>query len=135
MILSICLTISGWPFDVKLDIMEAIDGAANHAKTYSWASYLADLVKSNCEKCQEQGTPIRFSSPLIWITMSRMSLVGHPEFTNLLDPQCTTIPVLKLKLRVKGYPTPKKCSPCGYSRLSRLATSGEYHKTSVEFFP
>ena len=83
MILSIYLTISCWPFDVKLDMLEAIDGVANHAKPYSWASYLANLVKSNCEKCQEQGTPMIFYSLLIWIAMLRMSPVGPLEFTNL----------------------------------------------------
>ena len=86
MIISIYLTIFGRPSDVKLDILEAIDRVANHTKTYSWVSYLADLVKSNCEKCQEQGTPIRFYSLLIWIAMSRMSPVSHPEFTNLSGP-------------------------------------------------
>ena len=51
LILSICRMISGWPSNVNLDMLEAIDGVANHTKKYSWASYLADLVKSNCEKC------------------------------------------------------------------------------------
>ena len=78
LIVSICLTIYGRSSDVKLDMLEAIDGVANHGKTYNWASYLADLIKSNCEKCQEQGTPIRFCSLLIWIAMSRISPIGRP---------------------------------------------------------
>jgi hypothetical protein len=53
LIISICLTNFGRSSDVKLDMLEAIDGVANHRKTYGWASYLADLIKSNCEKCQE----------------------------------------------------------------------------------
>ena len=65
LIISTFLTISGRPFDIKLNILEAIDGVANHAKIYSWANYLADLVKTNCEKYEEQGTPIRFCSLLI----------------------------------------------------------------------
>jgi len=65
LIVSICLTISGRSSDVKLNMLEAIDGVTNHRKMYSWVTYLADLVKSNCEKCQEQGTPIRFCSLLI----------------------------------------------------------------------
>ena len=30
--MSICLTIYGQPSDIKLDMLEAIDGVANHAK-------------------------------------------------------------------------------------------------------
>ena len=86
LIISICLTIFGQPSDIKLDMHEGINRVTNHAKTYSWVSYLADLVKSNHEKCQELGTPVKFCSLLIWIAMSRMSHVGHPEFTNLLEP-------------------------------------------------
>lgn len=83
MILSICLTISSWPSDVKLDILEAIDGVVIHTKSYSWARYLADLMKLNYEKCQEKGTPIKLCSLMIWIAMSGMSLINQPEFTNM----------------------------------------------------
>ena len=38
-------------FDIKLDMLEAIEGVANHAKSYNWANYLVDLVKIICEKC------------------------------------------------------------------------------------
>ena len=41
-----------------MDMLEAIQGVASHAKMYSWANYLADLLKTNCKKCQEKGTPI-----------------------------------------------------------------------------
>ena len=51
LIISICLTIYGWPSDVKLDMIEVIDEVVNHGKTYSWTTYLADLIKSNCERC------------------------------------------------------------------------------------
>lgn len=53
LIMSIFLTICGWPSNINLDMMEEIDGVTNHAKNYSWANYLADLVNTNCEKCQE----------------------------------------------------------------------------------
>ena len=56
-------------------MLEAIEGAAYHAKKYSWANYLADLIKTICEKFQEKGTPIRFCSMLIWIAMSKISPV------------------------------------------------------------
>ena len=45
LILSIYLPISDQSFDVKLNMLEVIDGVSNHAKTYNSASYLADLVK------------------------------------------------------------------------------------------
>ena len=76
LIISIYLTISGWLFNVKLDMLEAIEGVATHGKTYSWANYLVELVKTNCEKCQESGTPIKFFSLLIWIAMTKISPVG-----------------------------------------------------------
>ena len=60
LIISICLTISSQPSNIKLDMLEVIEGVAAHAKTYSWDNYLADLVRTNCEKCQEQGTTISF---------------------------------------------------------------------------
>ena len=53
LIISICLTIFGWSCNIKLDMLEAIDGVVNHGKTYSWMTYLADLIKLNCERCQE----------------------------------------------------------------------------------
>ena len=64
LIILIFLTIFGPPSNIKLDMLESIDGVANHVKIYNWANYLADLVKRNYEKCQEQGTPIRFFSLL-----------------------------------------------------------------------
>ena len=65
LVISICLTISDWPSDMKINMLEAIEGVAYHAKTYSSANYLADLIKTNCEKCQKQGSPIKFCSLLI----------------------------------------------------------------------
>ena len=62
LIISIYLTISCLPFNIKLYMLEVIEEVAYHAKTYSWADYLADLVKTNCEKCHDQGTPIIFCS-------------------------------------------------------------------------
>lgn len=108
LILSICLTIIGQPSDIKLNMLEAINGVANHAKTYSWVSYLVDLVKSNCEKCQEKCTPIKFYSLLIWIAMSRMSHVGQPEFMNLSRPSMYNCTYFKIKTKVKGEPSPKE---------------------------
>ena len=41
LIILIYLTISGRPSDIKLNMLEAIEGVANHAKTYNWANYLS----------------------------------------------------------------------------------------------
>ena len=70
--------ISSWLSDIELDMLESIDIVANHAKTYNWANYLADLVKINCEKCHEQGTPIIFCLLLIWIAMLKISPTDRP---------------------------------------------------------
>ena len=51
LIISIHLTTYGHPFDIKLEMLEAIEGVSYHAKTYSWDNYLVDLIKTNCEKC------------------------------------------------------------------------------------
>ena len=51
LIISIYLTIYGHPSNIKLDMLEVIEGVATHAKTYSWDNYLADLVRTNCDKC------------------------------------------------------------------------------------
>ena len=108
LIISICLTIFGWPSDMKLDMLEAINGVSNHGKTYSWATYLANLIKSNCERCQEQGSPIRFCSLLIWITMSKISPIGRPKFTNLSRPSMYNYTCFKIKSKIKGDPSPKE---------------------------
>ena len=105
LIVSICLTISSRSFDVKLDMLEAIDGVANHGKTYSWANHLDGLVKMNCEKFQEQGTPIRFCSLLIWIAMSRISPIAQPKFTNLSGPSMYNYTCFKIKSKIKGDPS------------------------------
>ena len=93
---------------MKLDMLEAIDRVANHGKTYSWETYLADLIKSNCERCQEQGSPIRFCSLLIWITMSKISPIGRSEFTNLSRPSMYNYTCFKIKSKIKGDPSPKE---------------------------
>lgn len=88
-------------------MIEAIKEVDDHAKTYSWANYLSNLVKTNCEKCKEQGTPIKFCLLLIWITMSKISPVGQPEFTSFLDPMMYNYSCLKIRAKVMGIPSPK----------------------------
>ena len=107
-------------------MLEAINRFANNAKTYSWASYLANLVKSNCEKCQEEGTPITLCSLLILIAMSRMSHVGHPEFTNLSGPSMYNYSCFKIKAKVKGEPSPKNMFAMCLQQINST-----YHKWRV----
>ena len=107
LIISIFLTIFGRSSDIKLDMLEAIEGVANHAKTYSWANYLADLVKINYEKCQEQGTPIRFCSLLIWIAMSKISPIDRLEFTTLSSPSMYNYACFKIRAKNLAIPNPK----------------------------
>lgn len=108
LIISIFLTIFGHPSNIKLDMLEVIEGVASHAKMYSWANYLADLFRTNCEKFQEQGTPIRFCSLLIWIAMSKISPVGRPEFTILSTPTMYNYSCFKIRSKVLGIPSPKQ---------------------------
>ena len=89
-------------------MLEYIEGVAYHAKTYSWANYLAYLVNINCEKCQEQGTPIRFCSLLIWITMSKIPPLDRPEFTSLSVPTMYNYSCFKIREKILGIPNPKQ---------------------------
>ena len=108
LIISIFLTIFGRSSDIKLDMLEAIEGVDTHGKTYSWANYLVELVKANCEKCQELGTPIRFYSLLIWITITKISPVGRLEFTILSTLTMYNYSCFKIRSKVLGIPSPKQ---------------------------
>jgi hypothetical protein len=107
LIILVRLTISSRPSDIKLDMLEVIEGVANHAKTYNWSNYLADLVKTNYEKCQEKGTPIRFFSFLIWISMSKISPIDRPEFTSLSSPSMYNYACFKIREKSLAIPNPK----------------------------
>ena len=89
-------------------MLEAIEGVANHAKTYSWVNCLADLVKTNCEKWKEQGTLIRFCSLLIWIATLKISPIGCPEFTRLLAPTIYNYACFKIRAKSLAIPSPKQ---------------------------
>ena len=88
-------------------MIESIEGVATHGKTYNWANYLVELVKVNCEKCQESGTPIRFCSLLIWIAMTKISQVSRPEFTSLLTSTIYSYS-FNIRSKVLGIPSPKQ---------------------------
>ena len=59
-IVSTSLTVTGHGCDLKLDMLEAVDYIESIGKIYHWEQYIADILKSICEKCQESGTMIRF---------------------------------------------------------------------------
>ena len=59
------LTIIGQGCDLKLEMLEEVDCIANSGKLYHWAQYVANMLKSIHEKCQETGAIIRFSSLII----------------------------------------------------------------------
>ena len=77
-IVSGSLTVTGQGCDLKLDILEVVEYITESRKNYCWAQYLADMIKSICEKCQETGAIIKFPSLIIWIAMYHLCLVGHP---------------------------------------------------------
>ena len=79
-IMSTGLTITGRGCDLKLDMLKVVDCIEESRKVYCWAQYVADMLKSICEKCQETGAIIRFPSLLIWIAMYHLCPEGHPQF-------------------------------------------------------
>ena len=64
-------------------MLEAVECIEDSGKFYCWPQYVVDMLKSICEKCQEIGVIIRFSSLLIWIAMYHLCPVGHKY---LLEP-------------------------------------------------
>ena len=37
--------------DLKLDMLEVVNTIATNGKIYRWAEYVADMIKTICEKC------------------------------------------------------------------------------------
>lgn len=73
---SICLTSLSIPSDVKLNMLESIDNIAYHSKFYNWVAHIVEILKTNYKRCQELDTSIHFPSLLIWIPMTRFTLMG-----------------------------------------------------------
>ena len=61
--------------DMKLDMLEAVNTIADTRKIYRWAQYVANMLKTICEKFQESVGIIRFPSLIIWIAMYNLCLV------------------------------------------------------------
>ena len=70
------LTPTGRVSDMKLEMLEAVDTITDSGKIYRWAQYVANMLKSICEKWQESAGIIRFPSLIIWISMYHLCLVG-----------------------------------------------------------
>ena len=68
-IIAITLSLAGQGSDLKLEMLEAVDTIATDGRIYRWDEYVADMVKTICERCQETGGTIRFPSLILWIVM------------------------------------------------------------------
>ena len=79
-IIAITLTMAGRGSDLKLDMLEAVDTIATNGKIYRWVEYVADMIKTIYEKCQETGGIIRFPSLVLWIVMFYIFPEGNKTF-------------------------------------------------------
>ena len=68
-LIAITLTMVGRGSDLKLNMLEAVDTIATNGKIYRWAEYVAERIKTICEKFQETGGIIKFPSLILWIVM------------------------------------------------------------------
>ena len=59
-IVSAGLTGIGRNYDLNLDMLEVVKCIERTWKIYCCAQYMADVLKSICDKCQESGAIIRF---------------------------------------------------------------------------
>ena len=82
-IIATTLTMESRGSDLKLDMLEAVDTIATNEKIYRWAEYVAGMIKTICEKCQETGGIIRFPSLILWIEMYSIFPEGDKNFQEL----------------------------------------------------
>ena len=79
-IIAITLTLAGQGISLKLEMLEAVNTIATDARIYRWGDYVADMVKTICEICQETGGIIKFPSLILWIVMYHIYPEGSPVF-------------------------------------------------------
>ena len=79
-IIDITLTLASCGSDLKLEMLEAVDTIATDGRIYRWGDYVADMVKTICERCQETGGIIKFPSLILWIFMYHICPEGSPVF-------------------------------------------------------
>lgn len=54
-IVCLCLTSSNQVSDVKLNMLEVIGQIIKQGMVFNWAKHVVNIVKVNCEECQEMG--------------------------------------------------------------------------------
>ena len=64
-IIEITLTLAGRGSDLKLEMLEAVDTITTDGRLYRWGDYMADMIKTICERCQETGGMIKFPSLIL----------------------------------------------------------------------
>ena len=79
-IIIVTLTLAGRSSDLKLEMLEVVDTIATDGCIYRWGDYVADMVKTICERCQETGGIIKFPSLIIWIVMYHICPEGSAVF-------------------------------------------------------
>ena len=79
-IIAITLTLACQGNDLKLEMLEAVDTISTNERIYRWGDYVADMVKTICERCQEMGGIIKFPSLILWIVMYHIFPEGSPIF-------------------------------------------------------
>ena len=82
-IIAVTLTLVGRGSDLKLEMLEAVDTIATNDQIYRWGDYVADMIKTICERCQETGGMIKFPSLILWIVMYHIFPEGSPVFREL----------------------------------------------------
>ena len=79
-IIAITLTLANRGSDVKLEMMEVVDTIATDGRIYRWGDYVADMIKTICERCQNTGGIIKFPSLILWIVMYHICPEGSLVF-------------------------------------------------------
>ena len=79
-IITITLTLASRGNDLKLEMLEAVDTIATDGRIYRWGDYVADMVKTICERCQEMRGIIKFPSLILWIVMYHICPERNPIF-------------------------------------------------------
>ena len=79
-IIAITLTLAGRGSDLKLEMLEAVDTIATDGLIYKWGDYVADMVKTIYERCQETRGIMKFPSLILWIVMYHIFPEGIPVF-------------------------------------------------------
>ena len=61
-------------------MLEDVDTISTDGQLYRWGDYIANMVKTVCERCQEMGGIIKFPSLTLWIVMYHICREGSLVF-------------------------------------------------------